>query len=557
MHWTDDAVFIGVDVGTGSARAGLFDARGRLLGSARHPIQTWYLPGDMVEQSSADIWQACVQAIRAALAQAGVDVARVAGIGFDATCSLVAVAADGGPVCISPGGQAERDVIVWMDHRAVAQAERINATGDPVLRYVGGQISPEMQIPKLLWLKQHLPDSYARAAHLFDLADWLSWRATGSTDRSLCTVTCKWTYVQHTGGWSPPFFERIGLAELLVKDAARIGSRIVAPGAALGQGLTPTAADELGLQAGIAVGAALIDAHAGAVGTLASPAADGQPVPLTARAAYILGTSACVLVSTQAACFTPGVWGPYDSALVPGLWLNEGGQSAAGVAIDTLVRSHPGYADASAQAAAAGLDVLQWLEQRILAQVRTPSHAALRAHALHVLPDYLGNRSPAADPSARAVIVGLGIDHDLDGLEALYVAGICGLGYGLADILDALRWQGVCMDSVIMSGGASHSRLVRQLMADACGIRMDVAATAEPVLLGSAMLAAVASGAYPDLPAAMAAMSAPGAGTAPTPADIARFHVAKRRGYTAMQALERSLRHEMAQAMPERITTGV
>lgn len=546
----NDKVYIGVDVGTGSARAGVFDARGQLLGTARHAIQIWYLPGDMVEQSSQDIWHACVQAIAGAVAEAGIAPTQVAGIGFDATCSLVAVDADGGPVSISPTGEATRDVIVWMDHRATEQAARINATDEPVLRYVGGQISPEMETPKLLWLKEHLPDRYAQAAHFFDLADWLTWRATGSTARSLCTVTCKWTYVQHEGGWSRRYFERIGLADLLDGDARRIGTDIVAPGTALGAGLDARAAQELGLPAGIAVGASLIDAHAGAIGTISSPDADGTPVPPTARLAYILGTSACVLASTEEPCFTPGVWGPYGAAMIEGLWLNEGGQSAAGVAIDTLVRSHPGYPEASAQAQADGKDVLRWLEERVLAKAESASHAALLARGLHVLPDYLGNRSPDADPNARAMIAGLTIDHDLQGLEALYVAGLCGLGYGLADIIDALRVQGVRFDSVIMSGGASQSRLVRQLMADASGVQVQVAATAEPVLLGSAMIGAVASGGFADLPAAMGAMSALGASTEPTPAALTRFHAAKRRGYQSMQALDRTLRREMAEVSP-------
>ncbi|WCE04726.1 FGGY-family carbohydrate kinase [Pseudoxanthomonas sp. JBR18] len=546
----NDKVYIGVDVGTGSARAGVFDARGQLLGTARHAIQIWYLPGDMVEQSSQDIWHACVQAIAGAVAEAGIAPTQVAGIGFDATCSLVAVDADGGPVSISPTGEATRDVIVWMDHRATEQAARINATDEPVLRYVGGQISPEMETPKLLWLKEHLPDRYAQAAHFFDLADWLTWRATGSTARSLCTVTCKWTYVQHEGGWSRRYFERIGLADLLDDDARRIGTDIVAPGTALGAGLDARAAQELGLPAGIAVGASLIDAHAGAIGTISSPDTDGTPVPPTARLAYILGTSACVLATTEEPCFTPGVWGPYGAAMIEGLWLNEGGQSAAGVAIDTLVRSHPGYPEASAQAEADGKDVLRWLEERVLAKAESASHAALLARGLHVLPDYLGNRSPDADPNARAMIAGLTIDHDLQGLEALYVAGLCGLGYGLADIIDALRAQGVRFDSVIMSGGASQSRLVRQLMADASGVQVQVAATAEPVLLGSAMIGAVASGGFTDLPAAMGAMSALGASTEPTPAALTRFHAAKRRGYQSMQALDRTLRREMADVSP-------
>lgn len=548
MQPANDALFIGVDVGTGSARAGLFDARGHLLGSARHAIQTWYLPGEIVEQSSEDIWQACVAAIRQTLRETETDPTRVRGIGFDATCSLVAIDADGAPVSVSPSGEDQRNVIVWMDHRAVAEAAWINASADPVLRYVGGQISPEMETPKLLWLKRHLPDSFSRAAHFFDLADYLTFRATGSTARSLCTVTCKWTYLPHEGGWSRRYFERIGLEELLARDAARIGTQVVAPGTALADGLTEAAAIALGLSAGTAVGAALIDAHAGAIGTIGSPDSDGRPVAPTARMAYILGTSACVLASTHEPCFTPGVWGPYASAMIDGLWLNEGGQSAAGAAIDTLVRSHPGYPAAVQAAAEDGIDVLCWLERRILARVASPSHAACLARQLHVLPDFLGNRSPHADPDARAMLAGLAIDHDLQGLEVLYVAGLCGLGYGLAEIVDALRAQGVQFDSVIMSGGASQSLLVRQLMADAAGVRVELPATTEPVLLGSAMLGAVAAGACPDLPAAMSAMSGRGDCTRPTLPDIAAFHAVKRRVYTRMQALDRQLRQDMASA---------
>ncbi len=548
MHSSRKDLFIGVDVGTGSARAGVFDAAGQLLATARHPIETWYLPGDIVEQSSENIWNACVQAIGQALGNQNINAARVAGIGFDATCSLVAVDAEGGPVTVSPSGERQRNIIVWMDHRAVAEAAEINATGESVLRYVGGNISPEMQTPKLLWLKRHLPESYARAAHFFDLADYLTFRATGSTARSICTVTCKWTYVPNEGGWNHGYFKRIGLDELLADGAVRIGREIVTAGSALGQGLTEGAARELGLPPGTPVGAALIDGHAGAIGTIGSRNRDDARVTPSWRVAYILGTSACVLATTAEPCFVPGVWGPYASAIMKNLWLNEGGQSAAGAAIDTLVRSHPHHAQASAEAKEAGMELLPWLEQRILARVETPSAAARLARGLHVLPDYLGNRSPDADPAARAMIAGLTIDHDIEGLEALFVAGLCGLGYGLADIIDALRAQGVAFDSVVISGGASQSALVRQLLADATGVQVQLATTAEPVLLGSAMLGAVASGAYSDLPAAMTAMSGEVTATAPTPADIARFHAAKRRAFERMKALDRAIREEMANA---------
>src|SRR3954465_13255387 len=206
--------FIGVDVGTTSTRAGIFDCNGRLLGAARHPIQSWHEAGDIVEQSSDDIWRACCTSVKAALAEAAIAPDLIKGIGFDATCSLVVLDRHGAPLTVSGSGAAQRNVIVWMDHRALAEARDINATGDDVLRYVGGSISPEMELPKLLWLKRHLPTSFNSAGHFFDLADYLSFRATDSTARSICTLGCKWNYLAHDRRWSGSYFERLGLEAL-------------------------------------------------------------------------------------------------------------------------------------------------------------------------------------------------------------------------------------------------------------------------------------------------------------------------------------------------------
>ena len=152
--------FIGIDVGTGSARAGVFDATGKLLASAKAKIRIWREPGDIVEQSSDDIWRAVCGSVRETLAAAAIDPISVAGIGFDATCSLVVLGKGGAPVAVGPSGDPARNVIVWMDHRATDQARRINTTGANVLRYVGGTISPEMETPKLLWLVEKLPQAF-------------------------------------------------------------------------------------------------------------------------------------------------------------------------------------------------------------------------------------------------------------------------------------------------------------------------------------------------------------------------------------------------------------
>jgi D-ribulokinase len=537
--------FIGVDVGTSSARAGVFDEKGGLLATARHPITVWHEAGSVVEQSSSEIWAACAAAVRAAMAAAVVPPSAIKGVGFDATCSLVVLDAAGNPLTVNTSGDERRNVIVWMDHRAIAEARLVNGTRDDVLRYVGGSISPEMEIPKLLWLKQHLPSTYHSAGHFFDLADYLSFRATGSTARSMCTLACKWNFLAHEQRWSESYFERVGLGDLASDKYAKIGREIVAPGTPLGAGLTKFAATDFGLLEGTPVGASLIDAHAGGVGTIGGREKSGEPVDLCRRLAYIMGTSACIMATTSAPCFVPGVWGPYYSGMVPGFWLNEGGQSAAGAAIDHLIRSHPAYNEAVATARAAGVEILEYLERRIVSRSASPGEAAFFARDIHVLPEFLGNRSPFADPEARAVVAGMDLDVDIGSMERLFVAGLCGLAYGLADVVEAFRSHGVDSDLMVISGGAGRSSLVRQIMADTTGLTVAVPETQEPVLLGAAMLGAVAARSCGSIGEAMASMSAIGRLTESTAPGMADFHRTKRRVHGLMRKLDRESRDTM------------
>jgi D-ribulokinase len=272
----------------------------------------------------------------------------------------------------------------------------------------------------------------------------------------------------------------------------------------------------------------------------------GDPVNVCDRLAYIMGTSACIMATTVEPCFVPGVWGPYYSGMVPGFWLNEGGQSAAGAAIDHLLRSHPAHAAASAAARSEGVDVIEFLEKRIIAQAAgNPGRAAAIARDVHVLPEFLGNRSPYADPDSRAVIAGLDLDADIGAMQRLFVAGLCGVAYGLADVIDAFAAHKVSSNVIVMGGGAGRSPLVRQIMADTTGLTVALPQTQEPVLLGAAMLGAVASGAYGSLGDTMASMSAIGRRSAPTTADMAEFHRGKRKVCNRMRALDRESRETM------------
>jgi D-ribulokinase len=528
---------IGVDVGTGSARAGVFDPAGQMAGSGKHDITVFHESGAIVEQSSTEIWNAVCLAVKEALAQAGVAPAQIAGIGFDATCSLVVLGHGGTPLPVGPSEDAQRDIIVWMDHRALPQAQRINEMGHGVLRYVGGRISPEMETPKLLWLLENRPAVFNAAWQFFDLTDFLTWRASGDPARSTCTVTCKWTYLAHERRWDDSYFRATGLGVLADEGFARIGQRVVEPGTPLGQGLTAQAAAELGLLAGTPVAAGVIDAHAGGIGTVG---AEGAP---EACLAYVFGTSSCTMTTTRDPVFVPGVWGPYFSAMVPETWLNEGGQSVAGAAIERLLAMHPFAPEAQRRALDEGQSLPAMLAGlAVEACGGGGSDAVKLADGLHVVPEFLGNRAPFADPHARAVIAGLGMEADLDSLVALYVAGLCSIGYGLRQIIEVQAKAGAPIERIVISGGAGRLDLVRQLLADATGKPVLATQADEPVLLGAAILASVGGGLSDGVRSAMTNMSRISATYAPATGAIAALHDARYRAFCRLQEVAREIR---------------
>lgn len=219
--------FLGVDVGSASVRAGVFDASGTRLAFATRPISQFRPGPERVEQSSAEIWQQVCHAVRGAVSSAGVPVEKIRSLGFDATCSLVALDEHGQGLAVSPGESPDHNIIMWMDHRAVDEAKRINATQDPALRYVGGEVSVEMELPKVLWLKNHFPATWQSAHRFYDLADFLVSKATATDVAGLCTLTCKWNYLAHEQRFSHSLLDAVELTDLLGK----IPSRILPPGA--------------------------------------------------------------------------------------------------------------------------------------------------------------------------------------------------------------------------------------------------------------------------------------------------------------------------------------
>jgi nuclear pore complex protein Nup93 len=180
--------------------------------------------------------------VQKVVAESGVGPASVRGIGFDATCSLAVLSHDTdepvsvtGPDFSNADGE-DRNVVLWLDHRPEAETARINATGHDLLRYVGGTMNIEMEIPKVLWLKNNMPPDVFARCKFYDLADALTHLATGNETRSYCSAVCKQGFVSAGAdgivkGWQEDFYYDIGLGELAEDNFLRMGGvdKVVGP----------------------------------------------------------------------------------------------------------------------------------------------------------------------------------------------------------------------------------------------------------------------------------------------------------------------------------------
>ncbi|KAH8781984.1 FGGY family of carbohydrate kinase [Hyaloscypha finlandica] len=541
--------YIGIDVGTGSARACVIDASGDIKALATENIGLWQPETGYYEQSTTDIWRCICMCVHRALSQHNIDPTTVRGIGFDATCSLAVFAHDTdepvpvtGPSFMNDGN--DRNVILWLDHRPVEETAKINATGHNLLRYVGGKMSIEMEIPKVLWLKNHMPPELFDRCKFYDLADALTHLATGNETRSFCSTVCKQGYVPvgvdgSVKGWQDDFYETIGLGDLTKDDYKRIGGVDGVNGKYLSAGelvgvLSEKAASQLGLPAGIAVGSGVIDAYAGWVGTvgakvsLDSDQLDSQ-VPKNdmsqafSRLAAVAGTSTCHLAMSKQPVFVDGVWGPYRDVLLPDFWMAEGGQSATGELLKHVLETHPAYNETVSLAESFSTSVYDYLNshlEELKEKTNAPTISYLGRH-FFFYGDLWGNRSPIADPNMTGSVIGLSSDKSMDGLAVYYYATMEFIAMQTRQIIEKMNDSGHGITSIFMSGSQCQNKILMELMATTCDMPVLIPRYVHAAVVhGAAMLGAKAAsadkdGKTEDLWSIMDRMSKPGKVTRP------------------------------------------
>ncbi|GAB2664559.1 ribulokinase [Nocardia goodfellowii] len=496
-----DKYVVGVDFGTLSGRALVVRVRdGAELGTAicayRHGVIERELPAtgvplapDWALQDPEDYLDVLRVAVPAAVRAAQVDPADIIGIATDFTaCTVLPTTAEGTPLCRLPqfAGRPHAYPKLWKHHAAQPQADRVTAVahelGEPWIGRYGGRISSEWEFAKGLQMLEEDPEIYAAAARFIEAADWIVWQLCGRETRNVCTAGYKgqhqddaWPGRAYLTALNPGFADFVGkLAHPLSPLGGRAG------------GLTERAARWTGLRPGIAVAVGNVDAHVTA--PAAQAVGEGQLLA-------VMGTSTCHVMNSDRLAEVPGMCGVVDGGIVSGSWGYEAGQSAVGDIFawfaDSAVPGH--YRE---QAAARGQDTHAYLGD-LAGRQRVGEHGLIAL-------DWLGgNRSVLVDHDLSGVLVGLTLSTRP---EDIYRALLEATAFGTRMIIETFNAAGVPVRELIVAGGLLKNPLLMQIYADVTGLPLSVLGSEQGPALGSAIHAAVAAGAYPDVRVASAAM---------------------------------------------------
>lgn len=513
---------IGVDYGSDSVRSLILNAHnGDEITSSVFYYPRWreklYCDDskNQFRQHPLDYTEGLVHTIKDCIQKSGIqDLKSIKGISVDTTGSTpIAVNSAGTPLCLLPEFRDNPNAmfVLWKDHTAVKEADEINQHATKFdtnyLQFVGGIYSSEWFWAKLLHILR-ADEAVRKACYSWvEHCDWIPFLLTGGKDIrdikiSRCAAGHKGLWSAQFGGFPPDDFFAT-LDPLLKGFTAKLPKESFTSDIAAGN-LSPEWAEKLGLHTDVVIGVGGFDAHMGAVG--------GQIEPYFLS--KVMGTSTCdILVAPTvdvAGKLVKGICGQVDGSVIPGMVGMEAGQSAFG---DTYAWFKK---------------LLMWPIENILAKSNTIDKATIeklmdelsnelipelsKQAALiplneknEIAVDWLnGRRTPDANQNLKAAIADLGLGSDAPRVFRALVEGTC---FGAKKIVNRFIEEGIPIKGLIGIGGvAQKSPFVMQMMADVLGMPIKIHQCEHTCAIGAAMFAAVASGIYPTVEDAMAAM---------------------------------------------------
>lgn len=466
---------LGIDFGTESCRAGIFDLRGTPLGFAATGYPTYHPHPGWAEQDPEDWWSALQASIRRVLEQTGIPGRKIAGIGYDATTMTV--------VPMDKNGREIRRAIMWMDVRAIEQMERVLDYDHWAKLYNGGKTTPptaEWYPFKAAWLKENDTEVYRRAYRIVDAPDWLTYKLTGEWTININSAAMRMNYNSDYGGWPVDYYEQIGAGDVFEKMPQRVEEL----GVPLG-GLLPSVAQDLGLIPGIPVAQGCADAWAGQIGL-------GAVYP--GKVSLTTGSSHVIAAQSSKPVYGNGFMGSYTDGVITGQYTLEGSLVSSG---SVLKWFKDGFCrDLVRSAETVGVNPYEVLDKKC---AKLPPGS----EGLIVNEYFQGNRTPYTDSKARGLMWGLSLSHtQLHVYHAIMEAVAYGTAYNFRKMEDA----GFAFDQVTVCGGATKSKLWMQMHADVSGKPFIKTKVGDAVALGSCILAAVGGSQYGSIQEAVANM---------------------------------------------------
>lgn len=467
-------LLLGLDVGTTSVKAGLFDAAGRQVAAAGREYRLAHPAPDHVEIDPETWWTAAVAAVRATLATPGVDRARIAALAVSSQGETEAA--------VDAAGRALGPALVWLDNRATVEARELEDRFGNALVYERTgvpEVNPTWTAAKLLWWRRHEPGLFRDAARFVLVEDFMLQRLTGRfvTDGGVQCTTMLLDI--RAGGWWAPMLEAVGVGPERLPE-------IAAPGTIVGE-LTTAAAEALGLPAGLSVVAGGMDQGAGAVGV--GNIGGGMISEST-------GGALTIQAAVDHHGGDPARRTPVYIHSAPGTFLYCPVCPTGGM---TLTWFRDQFAAPEIERAAR--------EGRSSYDLLTDLAATVPpgCEGLTMLPHLAGAFSPEYEPAARGVFAGFTLAHT----RGHFVRAILeAVAFMLRRNLELLAHAGASVTEIRSHGGGARSPLWNQIKADVCGLPIVTLEGEDAAVRGDAMLAGVAVGAFRDLAAAEGAFVA-------------------------------------------------
>lgn len=456
---------LGIDVGTGGTRAVIIDELGAVVAAATSEHVPFASPQTgWAEQDARDWWQATQHAVRAVLAESGIDADEIAGVGLSGQMH--------GATLLDGEGDVLRPAIIWCDGRTADQCQAITEQigAERLIELVSNPALAGFTLPKLLWVREHEPEVWQRVRAVLLPKDYVRLQLTGehATDVADASGTLLFDVVNRR--WSAEMLSTFGLDGALlpaVFESPEVCARVSAAGAAA-----------TGLRAGTPVVAGGGDQAAGAVGL-------GIVEPGVVSAT--IGTSGVVFAATdRPALDKRGRVHTFCHAL-PGRWHVMGVTQAAGLSLrwfrDTFGIAAGQATERLKKGAATEVDPYELL----CAEAAT---APPGAGGVLWAPYLMGERTPHLDPHARASLAGLAANHTRAHIIRAILEGVA---FSLRDTLTIFSEMNVPVDAIRLGGGGARAALWRQIQAEVYGRTVSVAKAEEGAAYGAALLAGVGS----------------------------------------------------------------